>query len=568
MPVAGALADGSPIDWPAAEASTGAERRDLLPELRVIATIADLHRSLPAVLSVGPPPVESRHSADSPTTASWGHLELLECLGGGSSGVVYRAWDRHLQCEVALKLLRVNETLDDPMTSRLVLEGRRLAKVRHPNVVTVHGVLEQDHRVGLWMDLIHGATLERLLVERGPFGAGEAAVIGVDLCRALAAIHAVGVIHRDVKAQNVMREAGGRIVLMDFGTGCEVNETPTRPAAQDLAGTPLYLAPELFTGASPSERTDVYSLGVLLYHLVTGSFPVRAASLDELRVAHAAGMRVRLADARPDLSPAFVRAVDRAIAPGAMHRYASAGALEADLVEALGESQSRVPRRSWFRPRSMAVLALVSLLSVQAWQAGPATRAIGSIAVLPLVNISGDPSQEYLADGLTDQLIGALGELDGISVTSRTSVMQFKGVRRPLPQIASALHVDAVLEGSLMVVPESGAGRRVRINARLIDAGRYSQLWEKTFERTIADVLALQDEIAKAVAEGINLRLLSRRRGVLETRSGRGPSERFVKLVGASPAGVAPVPGCGVRSMDGERYSEQGGQIWLLAGEC
>src|SRR5207253_6375466 len=190
-------------------------------------------------------------------------------------------------------------------------EGRLLARLHHPNVVTVYGVAVHDGRVGLWMELIDGATLEQALVKNGPLGAREAALIGIDLCRALAAIHAAGLIHRDVKAQNVMRQDGGRIVLMDLGTGRDIDPGRHRGLV-DLAGTPLYLAPEIFEGAGASERTDLYSLGVLLYHLATGTFPVRATTIDELTAGHAKGRAVRLRDARADLPTKFVQVIDRA----------------------------------------------------------------------------------------------------------------------------------------------------------------------------------------------------------------------------------------------------------------
>src|SRR5207248_1895533 len=173
------------------------------------------------------------------------------------------------------------------------MEGRLLARIRHQNVITVHGVAVHEQRVGLWMELVRGETLEQLLAKQGPMSAREAALIGIDLCRALAAIHAAGLIHRDIKAQNVMREDGGRIVLMDLGTGRKMDAS-RRQGLTDLAGTPLYLAPELFEGAAASERTDLYSLGVLLYHLVTGTFPVKATVLDELIERHANGAGVRL----------------------------------------------------------------------------------------------------------------------------------------------------------------------------------------------------------------------------------------------------------------------------------
>ncbi len=331
LPLAESVADGSTIDWAAAEATASSDQKAIIRQLRIVADLARLHRSLPGGPTDTTVDAVGRRPSATPAIGNWGHLALLERIGGGTFGEVYRAWDPQLEREVALKLLRVDEAVDDPLTSRITTEGRLLARVRHPHVITVHGVAVQDGRVGLWMDLIRGATLEQLLLKNGPFGAREAALVGIDLCQALAAIHAAGLIHRDVKAQNVMREAGGHLVLMDLGTGRAIDPSRRR-ALPDLAGTPLYLAPELFQGAAASERTDLYSLGVLLYHLVTGTFPVRATTMDELQAGHARGTAVRLRDARAHLPTAFVRVVDRTIAADPDRRYASAGALEAELV--------------------------------------------------------------------------------------------------------------------------------------------------------------------------------------------------------------------------------------------
>src|SRR4051812_1723247 len=284
----------------------------------------------------------ARKTAAAPAIGSWAHLTLLERLGGGTFGEVYRAWDRHLEREVALKLLKdLQDATEDPQTSRIAREGRLLARVRHPNVITVYGVAVHDRRVGLWMELLRGQTLEQLLGTRGPLSAREAALVGIDLCRALAAIHAAGLLHRDIKAQNVIREDGGRIVLMDLGTGREIDGSVRHPLA-DMAGTPLYLAPEIFDGASASEATDLYSLGVLLFRLVTGSFPLRATTVEELTAGHAKSTGIRLRDARADLPTKFVSVIDRAIAKDPAGRYASAGALEADLVESLEHAASPV----------------------------------------------------------------------------------------------------------------------------------------------------------------------------------------------------------------------------------
>jgi eukaryotic-like serine/threonine-protein kinase len=521
LALAESIADGAAVDWDAAEAGATPEERAVIRQLRVLSDLAGLHRSMPS--PVDETTSMARKTAAAPAIGSWAHLALIERLGGGTFGDVYRAWDRHLEREVALKLLRAERADDDLNTSRIANEGRLLARIRHGNVVCVHGVAVHDQRVGLWMELVRGVTLEQQVAANGPFSAREAAMIGVDLCRALASIHAAGLIHRDVKAQNVMREDGGRIVLMDLGTGREAG-AHGRGAMRELAGTPLYLAPEIFAGSAASALTDVYSLGVLLYRLVSGSFPVRATTVDELEARHAEGALVHLRDVRADLPSAFVRVVDRAIAPEPARRYQSAGELEAALLESLAEITPPIAvalpsepvqdrSRRWSRAAAIAGGAAAALLvAIVAWPAIrnrlPATVAasgIHSLAVLPFVNVSADPRQEYFADGMTDELIGVLGTMPNVTVISRTSVMQFKGSTKTVGEIARALHVDAVLEGSVRVVdggsPSGGSGRRVRLNARLVYAGSDSPAWSRTFESIVEESAALHQQIAGAIAE-------------------------------------------------------------------
>jgi len=531
LSLAEAVSDGSPIDWAEAERDVTPDERAVIQQLHVLADLAGVHRSLPASVTDA-----STLPNTAPAIGIWAHLALLERLGRGTFGEVYRAWDRHLEREVALKLLHgVRASADapslsrdsddrrgDPQVAAVLREARLLARVRHPNVVQVYGVAVQEGRVGLWMELIRGETLERLLRKNGPFNAREAALIGIDLCRALAAIHGAGLIHRDIKAQNVMRETGGRIVLMDLGTSRASGPRPV----PDFAGTPLYLAPEIFAGSAASERTDIYSVGVLLYHLVTRAFPVEGASVTELDARHTEGANIRLRDARPDMPTAFVSLVERALA-GPERRYESAGALEAALVATLEDEDGVVvqkarparERHPWWRGRRLgAIAATVAIaagvawaaLSLGIWSAAP-VASIQAIAVLPLANLSDDPAQEYFADGMTDELIATLARLEGVNVISRTSVMRYKGSRTPLPEIAKTLGVDAVLEGSILMLPASdsrvGDGRRIRINARLIHAGTDTQLWNRTFERSGSDVFALQSEVARAVSEGVHARL-------------------------------------------------------------
>jgi TolB-like protein/tetratricopeptide (TPR) repeat protein len=517
LSLAEGIADGAQIDWDDVEACASVDEQGTVRQLRIVANVARLHRSLPMEAG-GTSPTGDAPELAAPSIGSWGHLMLVERLGGGSAGDVYRAWDPHLERDVALKLLHADEATEDPDASSLVREGRLLARVRHPNVIAVHGVAVHDGRFGLWMDLVRGATLEHHLASHGPFSAREAALIGIDLCGALAAIHGAGLIHRDVKAQNVMREDGGRIVLMDLGTGCELDARRV-PAAAGLAGTPLYLAPEVFDLAPANERTDLYSLGVLLYHLVTGSFPVRAASIDELRDAHARGRRVRLRDARADLPIRFVEVVERAIARQPERRQATVGALEAELSKAIGErarsgGDGRIghdrPAGWWKRAGVLAaaaalVLAAAFLGRPELRQRLVSTAGVGpieSIAVLPMANLSGDPLQDYFADGMTEALIGDLAKIRPLRVISRTSIMQYKGKNTPLREIADALDVDAVLEASVLRL-----GDRVRISANLVHVASDRHLWVDTYERDVRDVLVLQSDLARTIARAVQIQL-------------------------------------------------------------
>ena len=209
------------------------------------------------------------------TPFSWGHLRVLEPLGSGGFGEIYRAYDPNLDREVALKLRRGNRGT----AASYIEEARRLAKVQHANVLTVFGVDRFEGRIGLWTELIDGHTLESVIERSGPMSAREAALLGIDLCRALAAVHRAGLLHRDIKTTNVMRETGGRTVLMDFGT---VTESADDSRGSSLVGTPLAMAPELFQGEPPTEQSDLYSLGVLLYRVTTNQYPYSAQSLGEL----------------------------------------------------------------------------------------------------------------------------------------------------------------------------------------------------------------------------------------------------------------------------------------------
>ncbi|ADW67675.1 serine/threonine protein kinase [Granulicella tundricola MP5ACTX9] len=264
------------------------------------------------------------------TLKTWGRFELLARVGEGGFGEVYRAWDPDLQREVALKLLLPSAMNPNLEYEEVLREARAMAAVRHLNVVPIYGIDRQDGRVGFWTDFVHGVTLAALLEQQGPFGYREAALIGLDVAHALSAVHKSGLLHRDIKAENVMREEGGRILLMDFGLSSLAQQ------AHGLAGTPAYMAPELFTGAVATVGTDLYAVGVLLFYLVAGKHPVPFLGFQQEQLDEAQRQRLFLPDLRPDLPESFLRVVNVASDPDPKRRFGTAGQLSAALSEVLG----------------------------------------------------------------------------------------------------------------------------------------------------------------------------------------------------------------------------------------
>ncbi|MCC6349275.1 MAG: protein kinase [Candidatus Eisenbacteria bacterium] len=376
--VAGAVADRTPVRWED-ECSRTPERA---PELARLKELAALEAAMTRVRDGGP----------REALFTWGALQAVERLGEGSFAEVWRAWDPVLQREVALKLRR-DGAAGPAGGRRWIEEARRLARLRHPHVLAVLGADEHEGRAGLWTELIEGVTLEDWIAAQGPLGAREAVAVGLDLCNALAAVHAAGLVHGDVSLRNVMREGragaadrSGRIVLMDFGSAREA-----RAGSLAAFGTPAFTAPEVLEGGPADVRSDVYSLGVVLYRLLTARYPVEPGPLDAMRARLARGERTALRDARPDLPGPLVSAVERACDPDRASRFASAAELEQALAGSVPRSREDAPAgRRATRPLALGVtlaaLAVVALLAGRALQrrtAPPETSAPTATSDVP-----------------------------------------------------------------------------------------------------------------------------------------------------------------------------------------
>lgn len=357
--LAAQIADGQAVDWPAVEPVASARtHQDLrfLQSLQAVAAIAKAHAASPmdgAALAASRAGGRGGPAGD---PIQWGPLRIIEKIGRGSFGDVYRAYDPRLDRDVALKLIRRSQAPDE---SEIVEEARLMARVHHPNVVTIYGAERIDGHAGIWMKLLSHRNLAEEVAANGPMPPQDALRTVGELARALSAIHGAGLLHRDVKPQNVLRDERGLAVLTDFGTGHQHEEGGlTSP----IAGTPLYLAPEILDRHPPSVRADLYSLGVVLYYLLSAGHPVEGRSIEEIRDAHRTGRRTPLRS-RGSFSRRLRRLVDRATDPDPSARPATAAELEAD-VAALQQPSSY---------RGLAAAAalglLVSLGAYSAWRA-------------------------------------------------------------------------------------------------------------------------------------------------------------------------------------------------------
>jgi serine/threonine protein kinase/Tfp pilus assembly protein PilF len=455
-----------------------------------------------------------------------GHYLILEKLGAGGMGEVYRARDERLKRDVALKILPEDTPKDASAGIKILREAQSASALNDPHICTIHEVGEANGRHFIVMEMVEGSPLNSLIP---PEGLRPDLVVryGAQIAGALAHAHDRGIIHRDIKSANIVITPSGQVKVLDFGLArlhgdpefTEVTRShQSADPASALVGTLPYIAPEILRGGEADPRSDIWSLGITLYEMSAGNRPFRGQTGFDLS---SAILREPLPPLSPEVPPGIRAVIERCLEKEPGHRYQRASEVRAAIEAAHtrpGSSSSAVPispspaqsstRRLW----APALLVLILLLGVfvAANVDGLRNRffhpssfsGIHSLAVLPLENLSGDPNQQYFADGMTEELTAELSQVSSLRVVSRTSAMRYKGTQKSVPEIAKELNVDAVVEGSV----EREAGQ-VRIVAQLIQGPTDSHLWAKSYERDVSDSLQLQDEVAQAIVAEIQLKL-------------------------------------------------------------
>jgi len=497
------------------------------------------------------------------------HFRIVDRIGEGGMGVVYRAEDEKLQRVVALKVLPPEKLADEERRLRFVREARTAAAVTHPNIAVVHEIDEADGVVFIAMELIEGKTLREVIGGK-PMPLREALRLGVEIAEGLSAAHQAKVIHRDLKPDNVIVTPGGHVKILDFGlaklleerAAIDPDEASKLATVSDemtqagrVLGTAAYMSPEQARGLAVDARSDLFSFGIVLYQMVTGKAPFRGTTSMDTLTAILREQPIPAVQLNPEIPAELERIIGKCLEKEPGERYQDARDLVVDLRKVKRDTESGAVSRAPLEARvtatrlrralwASAIAVGLIVCATAAWRAfrpvpsepqaaaHPATSkasAVGSefaqpdvasIAVLPFANMSGDPNNEYFADGLAEELLNGLTNVRGLRVIARTSSFQFKGRNEDVRVIGQKLNVGAILEGSVRKSKD-----RVRITAQLLSAADGFHLWSETYDRKLDDIFAVQDEITRAVVGALKVKLLPD--GQAGTRAGTTNVEAY-----------------------------------------
>ncbi|MCI0329891.1 MAG: protein kinase [candidate division Zixibacteria bacterium] len=412
------------------------------------------------------------------------HYKILDKLGEGGMGVVYKAQDLRLDRLVALKFLPAHLGAEEEQKKRFFQEAKAASALDHPNVCTVYEIDQTSSgQIFICMAYYEGEPLNKK-IEKGPLKLEEAVSIALQIARGLAKAHRQGIVHRDIKSGNVVITADGIAKIVDFGLAKLMGKNAT--AKTKTVGTPNYISPEQLRGETVDHRADLWSLGVVLYEMLTGQKPFKGEYEQAVMYAVLNETPAAVSSLRKEIPFALDNVVAKCLQKNPLARYQKAE----DLIEDLKRSETALADKQ------------------------PAARsAAKSIAVLPFDNISPDAENEYFSDGLTEEIITHLSKIRSLLVISRTSIMRYKGVKKPLREIAAELGVQYVLEGSVRK-----QGNDLRITAQLIDASRDAHLWAEKYGGKLEDVFAIQEKVAGQIVDALKLTLSPQEQKILEKR--------------------------------------------------
>ncbi|MDJ0653603.1 MAG: protein kinase [Xanthomonadales bacterium] len=482
------ISDGDAIDWDSIEGQLDGRRSAL--------------KLLDSIARVSAP----RNPASS--ARRWGHLEIHEAIGAGSYGTVFRAFDPMLDRDVALKLAHG----DKQRARSWVTEARRLSKVNHPNVVTVHGAEVHDGEAGIWFELLEGVTCSEWVDGNGPLQLPEFIAVADALCSALQSVHDAGLIHGDVKPDNVILTADGRPVLVDFGSATELDN------ANLISGSPGYLAPEVMEGKAPGPSSDLYALGLTLRFLLSGKRPDSGGAQFQPLPGAPAGL---------------VTEIETACSPDASRRQPSA--------EHLRERLQRFrPRQR--RPWMWVLPAAVALAGLAGWFLRPPVTVEGpvSVAVLPFVSAGNTEQDRFFADGVAEEVLNLLAGSDDLRVVARNSSFRFRAESSDTRQIGNALGAEFLVTGKVQ-----RDGGELRVSAQLTEIRSGNRLWSEVFEATPDRIFEIQHNIAASLSRSLGvdeIKILSDRSRNLQAwqlylegmelwrRKGEGPVRAAIQL--------------------------------------
>ncbi len=439
------------------------------------------------------------------------HYEILEKLGEGGMGVVYRARDTRLDRDVALKFLPPALHTGPEEHERFEREAKAISALNHPGIAIIHDIGEwNDHRF-IVLEYIAGGTLKSKLgglkSEGRQLSISEVLDYGIQIAEALEHAHRQGIVHRDVKTENMMLTAEGRVKLTDFGVAKlrgDVNVT----SAGSTIGTAAYMSPEQVRAEAVDQRSDIFSFGIVLYELATMQLPFRGSYEAAVNFSILNETPPPVAPLRPDVPEGLQRILSRCLEKDPAKRFQDMGEVVRELrrlrhvpsgTPPAVKKRFRIPRHAL---AVLAGIAAILALVVIFWPSHPAESNARTIAVLPFTNLAGDKEEEYFSDGITEDVLMQLAKIADLNVISRTSVMQYKGTTKSIREIGRELNAGVILEGSVR-----HAGDKVRIVAQLINATDDRHLWAETYDREYKEILAIQSEIARNIAVALKARL-------------------------------------------------------------